>query len=284
MTERGTAPDPWRVVQLARDPKRPFTLDYLAMVFREFFELHGDRQYADDPALIGGVAALEERSVMVVGHQKGRTTNERLHRRFGMARPEGYRKALRLMRQAERFGYPIVTFIDTSGADPSLEAENRGQAWAIAENLAAMVGLAVPIVAIVIGEGGSGGALAIGVADRLLMMENATYSVVSPEGCASILWNDAALAPQAAAAMKITAADLLAAGIADGIIPEPVGGAHEDYAQAGAAVRIALMDALADLDQRYGQGACLDVDALLADRLRKYRQIGAIQEATPEAE
>ncbi|MEA2641810.1 MAG: acetyl-CoA carboxylase carboxyl transferase subunit alpha [Chloroflexota bacterium] len=281
MTEHATA-EPWRIVQIARDPKRPFALDYIAMVFSEFFELHGDHQYADDPAIVGGIASLDGRTVMVVGHQKGRTTNERLHRRFGMARPEGYRKALRLMRQAAKFGYPIITFIDTSGADPSLEAENRGQAWAISENLAEMVELPVPTVAIVIGEGGSGGALAIGVADRLLMLENATYSVVSPEGCASILWNDSALAPQAAAAMKLTAPDLLAAGVADAIVPEPEGGAHEDYAQAGAALRAALLGMLAELDERFGQGVALDVPALLADRLAKYRRIGVVQEAQPQ--
>jgi acetyl-CoA carboxylase carboxyl transferase subunit alpha len=237
--------DAWEIVQRARDPNRPFMLDYVSVVFTEFTELHGDRQYADDAAIVCGLASLEGRTVATIGHQKGRTTNDRLHRRFGMARPEGYRKALRIMRMAEKFGFPVVTFIDTPGADPSLEAEQRGQAWAIAENLAEMVMLGVPTIAVVIGEGGSGGALAIGVADRLLMMENSIYSVVSPEGCASILWNDAALAPQAAMAMKITAPHLVEAGIADDIIPEPEGGAQNDYALAGTAIRDALLANLA---------------------------------------
>lgn len=272
--------DPWSVVQRARDPTRPFTLDYIASVFSEFFEMHGDRQYADDPAIVGGIASLNGRTVGVVGHQKGRTTHDRLVRRFGMARPEGYRKALRIMRQAERFGFPIVTFIDTPGADPSLEAEQRGQAWAIAQNLAEMMEFRVPTIAVVIGEGGSGGALAIGVTDRLLMLENATYSVVSPEGCASILWNDAALAPQAAAAMKLTAADVARAGVADAIIPEPEGGAHRDYAQAAAGVREGLLTALADIEARFGDGSKLDVPALLAARYQKYRRIGVAIDAT----
>jgi len=198
-----------------------------------------------------------------------------------MARPEGYRKALRVMKQAEKFGFPVVTFIDTPGADPSLEAEERGQAWAIAQNLAQMAKLRVPTVALVIGEGGSGGALAIGVADRLLMLENATYSVVSPEGCASILWNDAALAPQAAAAMRLTAWDLRQASIADAVVPEPEGGAHQDYAQAGAAVRGAVSQALAELDSHYGRGADLDVDRLLAARFEKYRRVGVLNGIEP---
>ncbi len=256
-------------------------LDYVGVVFSDFVELHGDRQFADDAAIVCGLASLEGRTVATVGHQKGRTTNDRLQRRFGMARPEGYRKALRVMRMAEKFGFPIITFIDTPGADPSLEAEQRGQAWAIAENLAEMVMLAVPTLAVVIGEGGSGGALAIGVADRLLMMENATYSVVSPEGCASILWNDAALAPQAAMAMKITAPHLAEAGVADGIIPEPEGGAQNDYAQAGTAIRDALLTHLAEIDAQYGSGADLDAAALIAARFEKYRRIGVVVNGTP---
>ena len=266
--------DPWSVVQLARNANRPFTLDYIAMVFSEFFELHGDRQFADDPAIVGGLASMDGRTVAVLGHQKGRTTQDRLDRRFGMARPEGYRKALRIMRQAQKFGFPIITFIDTPGADPSLEAEERGQAWAIAQNLAEMVELGVPTVALVIGEGGSGGALAIGVADRLLMLENATYSVVSPEGCASILWNDAGLAPQAAAAMRLTASDLKESGIADGVVPEPEGGAHEDYAQVGASVQQALTHALAELESEFTRTDGLDRDGLLAARFDKYRRMG----------
>ncbi len=273
-----TEEDAWSIVKRARDTNRPFTLDYIGIVFSEFFELHGDHLFGDDPAIVGGIASLDGRIVAVVGHQKGRTTQERLARRFGMARPEGYRKALRIMRQAEKFGFPVITFIDTPGADPSIEAEERGQAWAIAENLADMVELRVPIVAVVIGEGGSGGALAIGVADRLLMLENATYSVVSPEGCASILWNDAALAPQAAVAMKITAKDVKEAGIADGIVPEPAGGAHHDYAQTGAAVHDALVAALDEIDTSYGRDTDLDVAALLEARYQKYRRVGVVIE------
>jgi acetyl-CoA carboxylase carboxyl transferase alpha subunit/acetyl-CoA carboxylase carboxyl transferase beta subunit len=268
--------DPWSIVQLARNTNRPFTLDYVGMVFSEFFELRGDRHYADDPAIVGGLASLDDRTVAVIGHQKGRTTQDRLDRRFGMARPEGYRKALRIMKQAEKFGFPIVTFIDTPGADPSLEAEERGQAWAISQNLAEMAELRVPSVALVIGEGGSGGALAIGVADRLIMLENATYSVVSPEGCASILWNDSALAPQAAAAMRLTAWDLREAGIANAVVPEPEGGAHVDYAQAGSAVRQAVTQSLADLDTQFGRGADLDVSRLLDARFKKYRSVGVL--------
>jgi len=267
----------WEGVQLARDAQRPFTLDYVAMVFSEFFELRGDRQFSDDPAIVAGLGRFDGRTVVVIGHQKGRTTQDRLLRRFGMARPEGYRKALRMMRLAEKFGYPLITFIDTPGADPSLEAEERGQAWAIAQNLLEMSQLRVPVVGVVIGEGGSGGALAIGVADRLLMLENATYSVVSPEGCASILWNDVSLAPEAASAMQLTAQHLLKAGIADAIVPEPEGGAQEDYATTGEALRTALVDALTTLDERFGAAPNLNVDALLAARFAKYRAVGVVQ-------
>jgi acetyl-CoA carboxylase carboxyl transferase subunit alpha len=249
------------------------------MVFSAFFELHGDRQYGDDAAVVTGLANLEGRTVVVIGHQKGRTTQERMARRFGMARPEGYRKARRAMNLAEKFGYPLISFIDTPGADPSLEAEERGQAWAIAENLAQMIRLRVPIVAVVIGEGGSGGALAIGISDRLLMLENATYSVVSPEGCASILWNDAGLAADAARAMKLTAFDLAAAGIADTVIPEPEGGAHTDYVQAGAAVREAILRALSEVESASGVSDRLDVDRLLDVRYRRYRSIGVMADA-----
>lgn len=270
--------NPWETVQLARNPKRPFTLDYIGMLLTDFFELRGDRQFADDPAIVGGVGSLDDRTVVVIGHQKGRTTQERLDRRFGMARPEGYRKALRLLRHAEKFGFPVITLIDTPGADPTLEAEERGQAWAIAQNLVEMAQLKVPLVAVIIGEGGSGGALAIGVVDRLLMMENATYSVVSPEGCASILWNDSALAPQAAAAMKLTAWDLKEADIADGVIPEPAGGAHDDYTQAGQALRAGILEALASLEAAFGSGKELDDARLLAARFEKYRRIGVFIE------
>lgn len=260
-------PRAWEHVQLARHPQRPYTLDYLQLAFSEFLELHGDRRFGDDAAIVGGLAALDGRTVMVVGHQKGRDTRENVLRRFGMARPEGYRKALRLMRQAEKFGMPIVTLIDIPGADPSLVAEERGQAFAIAENLLAMSQLRVPIVSVVIGEGGSGGALALGVADRVLMLENAIYSVASPEAAASILWKDGGRGPDAAEAMKITAADLLGFGVIDAIVPEPEGGAHTDHAAAAASVRTALMEQLDALE-------ALTLDELLEQRAHRYRSMG----------
>jgi acetyl-CoA carboxylase carboxyl transferase subunit alpha len=215
-------------VQLARHPRRPYALDYIERCFTEWCELHGDRHFADDPALITGLALLEGRPVVVIGQQKGRDTKENLLRRFGMANPEGYRKALRVMQLAERFRIPVVTLIDTPGAYPGLGAEERGQAEAIAVNLREMARLATPIVSVVIGEGGSGGALAIAVADVVLMFENSIYSVISPEGCASILWRDGKKGPQAAEALKLTATDLGRLGVIDGILPEPVGGAHRD--------------------------------------------------------
>src|SRR5438309_964216 len=230
----------WERVQLARHPQRPYTLDYVQLMFSEFVELHGDRLFGDDAAIVGGLATLHARTVMLIGHQKGRDTRDNLLRRFGMARPEGYRKALRLMRHAEKFGMPVVTLIDIPGADPSLLAEERGQAFAIAENLLAMSGLRTRIVSAIIGEGGSGGALALGVADRVVMLENAIYSVASPEAAASILWKDGGRGAEAASAMKITASDLLGFGIIDGIIPEPPGGAHIDHAAAAAALQAVL--------------------------------------------
>jgi acetyl-CoA carboxylase carboxyl transferase subunit alpha len=257
----------WQKVQLARHPQRPYTLDYLQLAFSEFVELHGDRLFADDAAIVGGLASLDGRTVMVLGHQKGRDTKDNMLRRFGMARPEGYRKALRLMRLAERFGVPIVTLIDIPGADPSLAAEERGQAFAIAENLLAMTQLRVPLVSVIIGEGGSGGALALGVADRVLMLENAVYSVASPEAAASILWKDGARGAEAAEAMRITADDLLEFGILDAIIAEPPGGAHTDHAAAALAVRQAVLEQLATLDG-------LSLDQLLAQRAARYRGIG----------
>ncbi len=259
----------WDRVQLARDPQRPYTLDYLQHAFTEFIELHGDRSFADDAAIVGGLAALDGRTVMVIGHQKGRDTKENMLRRFGMARPEGYRKARRLMRQAEKFGMPIVTLIDIPGADPSLAAEERGQAFAIAENLLAMTRLRVPFVSVIIGEGGSGGALALGVADRVLMLENAIYSVASPEAAASILWKDGARGAEAAEAMKITAPDLLRFGVIDGIVPEPPGGAHTDHAAAAQALKAALLKQLAELDQ-------VPVEQLVGLRAKRYRKIGAV--------
>src|SRR5204863_7832757 len=221
-------------VQLARHPRRPYALDYIERCFTDWTELHGDRHFGDDPAIVGGLAWLEARPVMVIGQQKGRDTKENLLRRFGMPNPEGYRKALRLMQLAARFDVPVVTLVDTPGAYPGLGAEERGQAEAIAVNLREMAKLGVPIVTVVIGEGGSGGALAIAVSDVVLMFENAIYSVISPEGCASILWRDGKKAPQAAEALRLTAPDLEKLGVIDGILPEPLGGAHRDPAAAAA--------------------------------------------------
>ncbi|HSJ07476.1 MAG TPA: acetyl-CoA carboxylase carboxyltransferase subunit alpha [Longimicrobiales bacterium] len=235
-------------VQLARHPKRPFTLDYIERTFDDFMELHGDRAYRDDEAIVGGWARLDGRSVMLVGHQKGRDMKENLRRNFGMPHPEGYRKALRLMQLAEKFGTPIITLIDTPGAYPGLGAEERGQAEAIARNLREMARLHVPVVAVVIGEGGSGGALALGVADRVLMLENAIYSVISPEGCAAILWKTATAKDKAAEALKLTAADLTTLGVVDDIVPEPLGGAQMDWDVTAAALRSALLRHLAELD------------------------------------
>src|SRR5512142_1423046 len=228
-------------VQLARHPQRPYTLDYVAGAFTDFIELHGDRLFRDDEAIVGGWARLDGRSVMVIGHQKGRDMKENLRRNFGMRRPEGSRKALRLMRMAEKFGAPVVTLIDTPGAYPGIGAEERGQAEAIATNLREMARLRVPFVAVVIGEGGSGGALALGVADRVLMLENAVYSVITPEGCAAILWKSASAKDKAAEAMKMTAEDLLALGVIDEIVPEPLGGAQVDRDQAVANFKAALV-------------------------------------------
>lgn len=267
---------PWEQVQLARHPERPHTLDYIGALFEELVELHGDRLFGDDPAIVGGPARLEGRSVMVLGHQKGRDTKENAHRRFGMPRPEGYRKALRLMQQAEKFGLPIISLVDTPGADPTLPSEERGQALAIAANLFEMARLRTPAVAAIIGEGGSGGALAIAMADRVLMLEHAIYSVVTPEGCASILWKDVGLAPEAAASMKITADDMARFGIVDGIVPEPAGGAHTDPLAAARALGDALRCTLEDLDRVYGVGEALDAERLLHDRFARYRRIGAI--------
>lgn len=271
----------WQRVQLARHPERPYTLDYVRLIFDDFLELHGDRLFAEDPALVGGLASLAGRTVVVLGHQKGRDTKENTLRRFGMARPEGYRKARRLMEQAAKFGFPLISFIDTPGADPTLPSEERGQALAIATNLLEMARLPTTTLAIVIGEGGSGGAIAIGLADRVLMLENAIYSVVSPEGAASILWRDAALAPQAAETMKITAQDLLGFGLIDAIVPEPPGGAHLDHLGAAAAVKAAIVEQLAALDAAYGRPPHLDVERLLADRFARYRRMGVFEERQP---
>jgi acetyl-CoA carboxylase carboxyl transferase subunit alpha len=260
-------PSAWERVQLARHPQRPYTLDYLQLAFTDFLELHGDRLFGDDAAVVGGLAMLEGRTVMVIGHQKGRDTKDNVLRRFGMARPEGYRKAMRLMRHAEKFGMPVVTLIDIPGADPSLVAEERGQAFAIAENLLIMSRLRVPIVSVIVGEGGSGGALALGLADRVLMLENAIYTVASPEAAASIMWKDGGRGPEAAEAMKITASDLLGFAIIDAIVAEPPGGAHTDHAAAAQALQQAVVGQLAELDR-------LSIDDLLAQRTQRYRGIG----------
>ncbi|MBU85276.1 MULTISPECIES: acetyl-CoA carboxylase carboxyltransferase subunit alpha [unclassified Alcanivorax] len=262
----------WQISQLSRHPKRPYMLDYIKRIFADFDELHGDRAFADDPAIVGGITRLNSKPVMVIGHQKGREVKEKVRRNFGMPKPEGYRKALRLMEMAERFKMPILTFIDTPGAFPGIDAEERGQSEAIARNLRVMSQLKVPIIATVIGEGGSGGALAIGVCDHLQMLEFSTYSVISPEGCASILWRSADKAPEAAAAMGLTAGRLHELGIVDQVIKEPLGGAHRDYDQAADAIRKALVKQLDALK-------ALEIDALVDrryDRLMSYGNVDSV--------
>jgi acetyl-CoA carboxylase carboxyl transferase subunit alpha len=260
----------WQVAQLARHPQRPFLLDYVKRLFSDFEELHGDRVFADDRAMIGGVARLDGQSIMLIGHQKGRDTKEKLQRNFGMPRPEGYRKALRLMEMAERFQLPIVTFIDTPGAYPGIDAEERGQSEAIARNLMVMSQLRVPIVSTVIGEGGSGGALAIGVGDRVLMLEYSTYSVISPEGCASILWKTAGKAADAAEVMGITAARLKDLGLIDQIVKEPLGGAHRDVNAMAAQLKAALVENLGELCQQ-------TIDDLLTARYERLMEYGVFE-------
>jgi len=262
---------PIQRVQVARHPRRPYTLDYLSTIFTDFIELHGDRLYMDDPSIVGGWARLDGQSVMVIGHQKGRDTKENLKRNFGMPHPEGYRKALRLMKQAEKFGAPVVTLIDTPGAYPGLGAEERGQSEALARNIMEMSVLEVPIVTVVVGEGGSGGALALGVADRVLMFENSVYSVISPEGCAAILWKDASQRERAAEALKLTAKDLLRLKVIDEIIAEPLGAAHLDPDGTGEALREALIRHLADLRK-------LRTPKLVQRRAEKYAAMGAYAE------
>jgi acetyl-CoA carboxylase carboxyl transferase subunit alpha len=259
---------PWQTVQVARHRQRPYTLDYAKLVFTDFVELHGDRRFGDDRAILGGPALLDGTGVMIVGHQKGRDTKESLEHNFGMPNPEGYRKAIRLFQQAEKLNLPIITFIDTPGANPSLPAEERGQAQAIAEAIAVMLALRVPTIAVVTGEGGSGGALAIAVADRILMLEHSIFTVASPEGAASILWRDAAEAPQAAEAMRITGRDLVELGVVDGIVPEPVGGAHRDHVAAAHLLREELTRTVRHLRS-------LPTDELIRTRREKYRRIGA---------
>ncbi|NWN83306.1 MAG: acetyl-CoA carboxylase carboxyl transferase subunit alpha [Halomonas sp.] len=259
---------PWQVSQLSRHPQRPYTLDYLEHVFSDFDELHGDRRFADDAAIVGGVARLDDRPVMVIGHQKGRDVHEKVRRNFGMPRPEGYRKACRLMEMAERFGMPVLTFIDTPGAYPGINAEERGQSEAIAYNLGVMSRLRTPVLATVVGEGGSGGALAIGVCDELAMLQYSTYSVISPEGCASILWKSAEKASDAAQAMGITAERLKELGLVDTLIPEPLGGAHRQPVATAERVKEAL---LASLD-RLG---AMDTETLLEHRYQRLMSYGA---------
>lgn len=261
---------PWQRTLVARHPLRPYTLDYVNLLFEDFVEIHGDRKFGDDPAIVSGFASFGGVPCVVIGHQKGRDTKEKITRNFGMPRPEGYRKALRVMKLAEKFNRPIFTLIDTPGAYPGLGAEERGQAEAIAVNLREMAGLDVPVIATVTGEGGSGGALALGVADRVFMMENAVYSVISPEGCAAILWKDPGAAQEAARAMKMTATSLLELGVIDEIVPEPAGGAHSDPAQAAALLRPVLAKALKELGK-------LKPAALKEERYKKFRKMGVYE-------
>jgi len=263
---------PWQVSQLARHPMRPYTLDYLQAICDEFQELAGDRAFANDQAIVGGLARIDGRPVVVIGHQKGRSTKEKILRNFGMPRPEGYRKALRLMKMAERFKLPLLTFIDTAGAWPGIDAEERGQSEAIARNLMEMAELKVPVICTVIGEGGSGGALAIGVGDRTVMLEYSTYSVISPEGCASILWKDAGKAKDAAEQLGLTASRLKGLGLVDKVVREPIGGAHRNPKQMATRLKAVLLNQLDELDK-------LSVDELLAGRYRRLRGYGAYETA-----
>jgi len=261
---------PWQRVQIARHPERPTTLDYIQLIFTDFIELHGDRSYGDDPAIVGGIAKLDGRPVTIIGHQKGKDTKDNIRRNFGMPHPEGYRKALRLMKQADKFQRPILCFINTSGAYPGRAAEERGQSEAIARNLLEMSNFHVPIICVVTGEGGSGGALAIGVGNRIFMLKNSIYSVISPEGAAALLWKDSSLAKLAAETMKITAPDLLQLGVIDGIIPEPFGGAHRDMEKQAQLIKEMLKEQLSLLDQ-------MTPDELVEERYKKYNRIGCFE-------
>ncbi len=261
----------WQITQLARHPQRPYLLDYISRCFTDFQELHGDRMYADDPAIVGGMARLEGQPVMVLGHQKGRDTKERVYRNYGMARPEGYRKALRLMTLAEKFKLPLITFVDTPGAYPGMGAEERGQSEAIARNLLNMASLQVPIICAVIGEGGSGGALAIGVADKVLMFQYSIYSVISPEGCASILWKSSDKAETAAESLGITAERLLKLGLVDEVIPEPLGGAHRDTQEIAESLKSSLLSASNELQS-------FSISALIKTRRRRLADYVAYKE------
>ena len=259
----------WQRSQLARHPKRPYTLDYLERICERFEEVHGDRHFGDDPAIVAGLGWIDGNPLMVIGQEKGRDTKQKILRNFGMPKPEGYRKALRMMKLAEKFKRPVLCLIDTMGAYPGIEAEERGQAEAIARNLLEMAKLRVPIVAVVIGEGGSGGALALGVADRVLMMEYAVYSVISPEGCASILWKDASMAPKAAEALKLTAPNLKELGVIDGIVAEPLGGAHADWDLAAQNLKDAVVNAFSEL-------ADLSAEELVESRYQKFAAMGSV--------
>ncbi len=261
----------WQRVQLARHPKRPYTLDYINLMTTDFVELHGDRCFADDKAMVGGFARLDNRPVLILGQQKGRNTKDKLFRNFGMANPDGYRKALRLMQMAAKFGRAIIILIDTPGAYPGIGAEERGQAESIARNLREMTNLDVPIIITIIGEGASGGALGIGLGDRVFMTENSWYSVISPEGCAAILWRDASKAPEAAEALKLTAVDVQGLGLIDGIIPEPKGGAHNDPKMAAEKIKEWIIKALSELDK-------LSSEELILRRIEKYRRMGVFRE------
>ncbi|MGL4210407.1 MAG: acetyl-CoA carboxylase carboxyltransferase subunit alpha [Cetobacterium somerae] len=263
----------WDRVAIARHPERPYTLDYIENMTTDFIELHGDRLCKDDAAIVGGLCKIDGKKVMIVGHQKGRTIEENIFRNFGMASPEGYRKALRLFKMAERFSIPIVNLIDTAGAYPGIEAEKHGQGEAIARNLLEMAGLKVPIISVVIGEGGSGGALALGVADKVYMLENSVYSVISPEGCAAILYKDSSKASEAANNLKISGHSLQSLGIIDGIVKEPLGGAHRDYKCAANDLKSVILSSLLELSK-------LDVDTLLKNRYNKFRKMGSFTEKT----
>ncbi len=263
---------PWQKVLLSRHPNRPYTLDYVTRIVDDFVELHGDRTFGDDAAIVAGLGSLDGRSIAIIGHQKGRAAKDKVKRNFGMPHPEGYRKALRVYEMASRFGLPIVTFIDTPGAYPGIGAEERGQSEAIGACLAAMSRARVPIVATIIGEGGSGGALALGVANRVLVLEYGTYSVITPEGCASILWKDGSKADEAAARMRMTAPDLLRMKVIDRVVEEPAGGAHQDYDEAARKVRAALVATLAELD------SVGSANFLVEDRYRRFRAIGALRD------
>jgi len=262
---------PWQKALISRHPNRPYTLDYIEAMMTDFVEMHGDRAFADDPAIVSGMAKLEGMPLTIIGHQKGRTTKEKIYRNFGMPNPEGYRKALRVMRFAERFRKPLLTFIDTPGAYPGIGAEERGQGESIARNLSVMSQLKTPILTVVIGEGGSGGALALGIADRILMLEHSTYSVISPEGCAAILWNDGAKASEAAELLKITAQDLFQMKIVDEVVEEPIGGAHRDPRRASELLKEAVVRNLAEIRN-------VPFDDLLKQRYEKLRRIGMFDE------